>query len=142
MTILNKKKHFELFRKECEYWVNKFNLNDWRVAYRFDDDYDTWDVDARAVIKVDPEMSTRIAVIWLNMEWNSEELNEFNLREAAFHEVLELRLWSFRKMAEMPFPIGRIMIDKEVHIIIRILEGLLFIDDLKKRKIKIAKEIK
>lgn len=31
------KKHFEIFKKECEYWIEKFKLDNWTFVYEWRD---------------------------------------------------------------------------------------------------------
>ena len=75
-------KDFELFKKECKKWIKFFGLKEWRVEYILG-----CDSSDRAQVRFNNE--GRTAYIYLTDEL---DLNNYQIRESAFHEVCELLL--------------------------------------------------
>lgn len=116
------KVHFELFKKECEFWINYFGLKGWRVEY-FHRKLD----DARA--ECGWSVSGRIATISLSTEWMEVDgtiITEERIRVSAFHEVCELLLARFTMMAKNRIANHDDSVNEESHNIIRILENTIF----------------
>ena len=81
------KKHFEIFKKEAEYWIQKFGLLDWNI-------YFSWGVeDGTNKAEVCSNASAMNATIYLTKNWTAEEpLCEKEIRENAFHEICHVLL--------------------------------------------------
>lgn len=75
------KAHYELFKKECKKWINRFQLNNWEIHF----EHTALRNDVRA------ELAWRIDgyVCWikLNTEWESMIPNAKNIKWSAKHEV-------------------------------------------------------
>ena len=79
------KKHFDLFKAECEKWVDTFSLRDWDVSYgikKMPDDY----------AECKGNVFSRSATMWLAYELPEDELTTSEIKLTALHEVLELLL--------------------------------------------------
>lgn len=81
------KKHFEIFQKEAEYWIQKFGLLDWQI-------YFLWEVeDENNKAECESNPSAMNATLFLTKEWPAvETLNEAEIRRNAFHEVCHVLL--------------------------------------------------
>ena len=83
-------KDFEVFKKECKIWINKFGLYEWDILYSFEDV---------------PESagSTEVgyegcwAIITLSTEYPNDDMLPKNphIKKVALHECLELLLATF-----------------------------------------------
>ena len=89
-------KHLDYFQKRCEYWLNKFGLDNWRVSYAWNDN-DKRDIAAC----IDARLEGYNATIFLTRDWTgfvSEPTND-KLDGSAKHEVLHLLLARTRTYA-------------------------------------------
>ena len=116
------KKHFNLFKKECDYWIKEFGLTNWCVRY-----YHRKDSKQEVHAWCNFEFSGRAVDITLNAEVDDDyKLNpEFETKLSAFHEVCEVLLFPLRYLAEARFLTDN-EIDPEIHNIIRTLENAVF----------------
>ena len=81
-TIKTTKKHFELFKKECERWIKFFGLIDWRIEYELQDlpnDY----------ARIEADLCNKWADIWLADEL-PKDVTTLQIKRSAFHEVCHL----------------------------------------------------
>ncbi len=118
------KKDFEIFKEECEKWLDYFGLKDWNCYYyheKLDKD------DAQTIGSINDKQ----AVIKLNTEW-SEKDDGYELKKTAFHEVIEVLLIKLRCMAEGTYPANEYTIDEECHSIIYRLTHTIFDKEEKK----------
>ena len=116
------KVQFELFKKECEFWIDHFGLKGWHVEY-IHQNHD----DGRACCGW--KISGRIANITLSTEWEDwrkEPITENDIKRSAFHEVCELLLSRLSMMAKNRIANHDDVVDEEVHNIIRTLENTIF----------------
>jgi hypothetical protein len=79
-------KHFEIFKTEARFWINKFHLNNWKVYFNFE----KLDVDAFALCSSD--MLGKVATLSLNIDHSSLGLEDLitAVKAHAKHEVLHL----------------------------------------------------
>ena len=121
MTI--NKKLFKLFKKECKYWLNRFDLGSWRV-----DIYQGAPPDDNLGRKIlawcDANWVMRTCVIGLqNKVSKNSDIRRKIIAMAAFHEVCELLLHTLKIMAEMDAkPTILDEVTSSVHAIIRRME--------------------
>jgi len=87
--------HFNIFKKECVKWIEKFKLDNWEVHYR-------WQEKESARASIDINLDGYIATINLNREWDSYEGVE-ELKQCAKHEVVHLLLGRFSVNANARF---------------------------------------
>lgn len=116
------KTQFELFKKECEFWLDYFGLKGWCVEY----DHEKYD-DGRACCGW--KVIGRIAYIRLATEWESyrnNQITEFDIRRCAFHEVCELLFSRITMMAKNKISNYEDAVEEETHNLIRILENTIF----------------
>lgn len=117
------KDQFELFKKECEFWIDYFGLKGWRVEYSHKKTVD----EARADIIWN--CAGRIATITLNTIWVDEDrcvITNDNVRRSAFHEVCELFLARLNMMANGKIDNQPHDVNEETHNLIRTLENTIF----------------
>ena len=118
------KKHFETFKKETLYWVEKLSMRNYEWNFCFEElEY------ARACVCIDVE--GRLATMTLSKTWDVEPKSKI-LRRSAFHEVFEVLLGSLQVTALTS--IGRDdLYNAELHNVIRRMENTQFVDDYNRR---------
>ncbi len=85
MTNKTTAKHFEIFKQECNKWIRRFGLTDWRVNIEHVD------------LKEDMarfsagELSERSVGIGLNINWQTP-VTTYELEKCALHEVCHFLL--------------------------------------------------
>lgn len=79
------KKDFELFKKECQKWIDRFELSNWNVYF-----YHGNDEDKQIVAQIYTELTKRSVAVNLNTE--IDENIVLNIPEIAKHEMIHLLL--------------------------------------------------
>lgn len=81
------KKQFELFKRECRYWVERFKLDNYRI-------YFSWDADERTYAQCSVNLKGQNCTFWFTKNWNNEirPLNNEEIKEVAKHEVIHALL--------------------------------------------------
>ena len=74
---------FDLFKRECEYWIEWFGINSWHVSYEHKNINDT-----QALL--DYDTMNRSAEIVLATKLPTNVHNDEYIKRTAFHEVAEL----------------------------------------------------
>lgn len=111
---------FELFKKECEKWIEVFGLKGWSVVYCHDekkcDNYaEVW-----------YNLKARCATITLIKKWgNLFTGKDFQIKQSAFHEARELFYARINLLAKARY-VTEYEIDEEIHNLIRNDENLIF----------------
>ena len=117
--------HFELFKKECQYWIDYFGLLEYRDAY--------YHIDCGQLAQCDvhSDRTAMVCSLTLGKKWRNDTITNLLIMQSAFHEVCELLTWE----------IGDVVCDKTslknersiFHKLIRRLENTLFTEHYKKR---------
>jgi hypothetical protein len=97
------KKDFELFKKECQKWIDRFELNKYDVAY-------DWHKMNEANAMMNNQESGMVATISLSNKIDYDKfdfpqyknVNEF-IKEKAKHEVIHLLIGRYREYANSRF---------------------------------------
>lgn len=120
------KKHFKLFKKECRYWLDRFDLGSWQVCFEH---IDYPDMPSRAWHAT--KWKGRTSTIGLSHNWKADRGDTYELDKptkkkvalSAFHEACELLLVRLRINADIDAcPTTRDENDEITHAIIRRLE--------------------
>ena len=112
------KKDFELFRGECEKWIEFFGLKGWDITIEHAEDKGN-----RATCTYN--VTNRSIVLNLALEWKTDPITPERIKQDAFHEVSEILLCNLRNLAEYRFT-TQYEIDEAVHAVIRTLENVVF----------------
>ncbi len=112
-------KHFEIFKAECQKWIEIFGLKGWRFVFEHEDGME--DCHANYTVK----LQGRVCTIFLSTDWRHEKITEEQLRKSAFHEVCHIVLVRLQIIGESRF-IHADEFSEEVHAIIRTLENVLW----------------
>lgn len=114
-------KDFELFKKECLFWINYFGLKDWHVVFH----HDILEEDNFAA-QCDTTLAQRHSTIFLNKELSDDTypLTDEDIKQIAFHEVCELLLRKLRTLGENRYA-TEIEIYEATHEIISVLTNTL-----------------
>ncbi|KKL68772.1 hypothetical protein LCGC14_2121660 [marine sediment metagenome] len=113
-------KDFELFKQECQKWINYFGLKEWRVDYAHDS------LSENTVAELAWDMSNMTALISLNVVMDKDSYCNI-LPISPFHEICELLLTKLRTSGKSRF-LNPDEIEEHNHEIVRILENTIFRD--------------
>lgn len=120
-------KDFEIFKKEAELWIKRLGLVDWSIYFSHVGDC------PNALASMMANIPNRGATINLSADWTGEGISVSQLRETAFHEVLELVLARLSYLGECRF-LQDEEIPEERHNIIRRFENLFYGSGKKKKE--------
>jgi len=109
-------KHFDIFKRECRYWIRRFGLLDWNIDYSHD--LSSGGYKATCTTQLDD----RTAMISLSIDWLDNEPTVINIKLVAFHEVCELLLARFDFIAKARY-LQLEDVDEERHSIIARLQN-------------------
>lgn len=118
------KKHFDIFKTECEKWIGIFGLNGWEVHFKHSKNGDL-EYKCRASVKY--YYDDRSAVFFLEPDWTGSDIvpNEETVKRDAFHEVSELLLARMSYLSETKCSCNP-EAESARHEVIRTLENVLF----------------
>lgn len=120
-------KHFEIFQKECLYWIKKLSLL--RFEFFFAND----EIEDRADVSIND--SSKIVIITLSKKWYNIEPTSKTIRRCAFHEICEVLLNKICEIAlRRDFKVNDL--EAETHSIIRLMENIFFVEDYNRRFIR------
>lgn len=130
---INKKGRFKIFVEECKYWIGRLGLHNWKIFYEHNDNYsEDWEDGNLAMIRWNAQ--GRAATIWLNENWEEDHSTDFNIRQAAFHEIFELILTDFKRFSQASYRVDG-SLERAVHDVIRTMENTMFKEDYERRKL-------
>ncbi len=89
------KKHFKLFKKECRYWLDQFDLGSWRVEIWHENNKDEA---GRAWMFAN--WKGRSADLGLSVDFGKDKITTKQVSRSAFHEVCELFMFLLRIYGE------------------------------------------
>ena len=78
------KKHFEIFKKECRKWIDRFELNSWRV------DFEHIYINDHVYADCSASLVDHVATIRLNTGGYDASISVDIIKDSAKHEVLHL----------------------------------------------------
>lgn len=105
---------FEMFKKECEFWLDFFHLRDYKVYYEFKDIRE-------AIADCTSNSVDRVATIRLT---SSKKDFDIDVKMSAFHEVCELLLSDMH--AYLSDFYSEAICQQQTHYIIRKLENSIY----------------
>ena len=112
------KEDFELFKEECEYWLDEFGLKDYETFKWHSDE-----AKQRGACTID--VSGKIGELYLFKDWQDSPRNKKEISKTAFHETCELLIGELVSYANDRFTTEDQIIAAS-HRIIRVMEKLLF----------------
>ncbi len=83
------KKDFELFKLECEKWINKFELNGFQFRFYWKED-DT----NRACVDIN-QIKQGLIKIYFGKEWSNDPITEKEIKKIAKHEMIHCLIADF-----------------------------------------------
>lgn len=113
------KKSFDLFKKRCDFFIEKFGLVDWEIHIEKEIDLKESQRVENCRAFTSCSIEDKLACIVVSDVWDVE-LNNYWLSKIAFHECLEILFWSITEKFKSK---NRAEI---IHDIIRVLENTLF----------------
>lgn len=114
------KKHFRMFKCECEKWIAIFGLKGWEVVYFHEDDTED---EGRGWASY--KVTGRVCSMGLARTWKGICPTKHGVQFVAFHEVCELLLARLMTEAKYRFTSEEV-VDEAAHEIIRVLEKVLW----------------
>lgn len=116
-------KAFKLFCEQCNIWIQRYGLFDWRIDYSNDFD------DEGSLASCSYNYASH--AVLFNMlpldRWPEEMKNEKDLRYVAFHEVTELLISDLRELTKSR-NITEEQVEVASHAIIHRLENAFYVD--------------
>ena len=125
-----KNKHFKIFVREFNYWVNIYSINNWEFSFNFGADGKNDDTRAH----VYRDHISRICLVFLNDKWEGTKPTEENIRIVAYHEATEMLLSKINDLATSR-SITRDELEEAIHVVIRTLENTHWNLDMMFRKL-------
>ncbi|MHA1866835.1 MAG: hypothetical protein ACTSXD_02080 [Candidatus Heimdallarchaeaceae archaeon] len=122
LGYITSSKDFNLFRKECDKWIEVFGLKDWYVYYVHYDNIE----DSGAYGSCSASINTKCAEISLYKNLYDNYYDEHIIKRTAFHEVCELLFIKIKFFTVTDTKVQEREIEEELHTIIRRLENSLF----------------
>lgn len=121
------KRHFEIFKRECEKWIKIFGLVDWEVWYEHKKlKHENW------LAQHASNVVGRNIWYALNTEWDQAvPLTEHEIKASAFHEVFESRMANLRAIAKER-SLNDDELDEEIHAIVKLIQNVLWLPTVKK----------
>jgi len=86
------KKDFKIFKSECKKWIKKFGLKDWDITYKHEK------IESLGTTKW--HIIDRWVDITLSKDFGKTESSKYEVKQTAYHEVIELLLAEFNTLAE------------------------------------------
>jgi len=117
--MVTTKKHFEIFRKECQKWVKIFNLSNWQVYY----EHKVIEGDAECYARLNANLYGYVALIQLNKCWKGVPTNK-GLKKSARHEIVHLLLARLGELAKSRYISGTELIEAEEEVVNRLVKYL------------------
>lgn len=77
------KKHFKIFVKECQKWIDAFGFYEWEWTFYHEEKMP----DTLASCSFDT--SARYSNIYLSTNWGNIKPTVYELKKSAFHEIIE-----------------------------------------------------
>jgi hypothetical protein len=114
-------KQFEMFKKECQKWVNRFGIFGWRFYY-IHENYDD-SGDRIAYIVWPNNIEDRVFTVGLSVDIS--DITDRDIRCSAFHEVMEAFLYRLQVLAKSRTTFDS-DVTEEIHHLIRTLETVIF----------------
>ena len=111
------KKDFELFKKECEKWIEIIGLKDWHIWYEHGG------TDEGNIAEFITDSAGRACSIWFADEISGDK-TDYDVKSTAFHEIIEIYMIDLRNMALESC--SRERVDSATHRVVRMLENVLF----------------
>ena len=111
------KKYFEIFKKECQYWIDFFGLTDYRIEFFMSEEINGargQTEDYKDLMALDITFPTEL----------HDETGIEKIKKTAFHEVCEGMLMRVREMANQHY--NWELVNKEIHTTIRRLENSIY----------------
>jgi hypothetical protein len=123
MTKKNKTtaKHFRIFKREAELWIDRLGLKDWDVTFVHGDN----PTGKPCYAWFSGEVEGRFCQIGLTPDWTPTKITVGHLKKSAFHEVFEVVLCQLSWIAECRFAREE-EIPEAIHVVIRRLENLFY----------------
>ena len=123
------KKHFHIFRKSCEKWMDKFGLIGWKRAFFHEKDKDL--PHSRATVHTDIQNS--LATFRLIPRWKIDEsgegfyqVTEESMNRAALHEVIHVILAKLKWMVSARWALDPSDVDEENERLVQIIERVIW----------------
>lgn len=86
LKLKTTKKHFEIFKAECQKWIDFFGLYEYSINFKHKKIIER----GQAFAKINT--SEYWCIFTLNIEWYKIETTEEEIKKSAFHEVCHLLL--------------------------------------------------
>ena len=114
------KKHFDIFKKECQKWIKVFGILGWRFYFQHEDVYEN----SLAYCIFPNRIEDRVFTIGLTLNIDYD-FSVLDFKRSAFHEVMESLLFRISYLAKARY-LNSEDVDEEIHHLIRTFENAVF----------------
>lgn len=124
--------HYQIFKSECEYWLEKYGLFEWEVMFRHNNIKNRASCEVREVSK--------ICLITFGTKWPGVEPTLEKIGASAYHEVLELMLHELTSMSKRECCIFEDNMEEKLHSVIKRLENVHWVNDRREHYKELARK--
>lgn len=117
MKYKTSKANFELFKKECDKWMDLFGLNGYGKTYVH--------INNGNLAGTQYDIMDRWVTFQLGKDWGDTKPTVFELKSTAFHEVVHLLIGRLGTLARSRF-VSDSEITEETEHIVRVIENKIF----------------
>jgi len=89
-------KDFKVFVDECRYWIEVYGLKGWHWNFYHNEQLSC--EGGRASYAYN--QAGRVVAVFLTPNWDDDEISEYNIRVAAYHEICEIMLAKISNIAQ------------------------------------------
>jgi len=122
------KKDFDVFKAECQKWIDYFGLKDWEIHYILDDDDEN-------LGSCTANIGSMHATVRFAKEWDEVfPHTPYEIKKTAFHEIIEGVFFCQLRIFAESRAFDQAIFDSEMHKVVHALENSLFDEHWKRRK--------
>ena len=119
------KKHFDIFKKECEYWLKFYGVTGWEICFYHEDLGGE-----RAAMAMYSMGDRNSGLLLAKNDYPDEIITERNFTEElkviAHHEVCELILGRINEFAKLPYGVSDKLLEDARHEVIMRLQDSVY----------------
>ena len=116
------KEHFDLFEKECQFWIDFFGLKDWHFYFQHNDKH------KEDLAKTAVEHKSKSALILMTKTWAKDDITDDLISLTAFHEVCEVMNSKLNDLAQQRYVPNEDEIEEANHEIITRLQNSVWVN--------------
>jgi hypothetical protein len=116
-------RHFEIFKKEANLWLDRLGLTEWRIDFFHGDNQSLPPDSCRAWF--DANVEGMVGMLGLAPDWGGDRVTDTRVRQSAMHEVFHILLAQMSWLAGYRYSLKG-SFEEEEHKVIRRFENLYY----------------